>query len=338
MLRRRRELLYSQTGGFQFLHHHSKPHRGILVLGGKTGDRRQESAEKEITAAGKQAPGAGSQHKTSGGQLKYSLLILFTILLAGSTALAAPSADLEFFDFERASLEDILNIRTAVASRLNSPLREAPGIITVITREEIQNCGARNLVDALRLIPGLDFGVDVESSLGVGVRGNWSLEGKVLFLVDGQHYNEPFFGSSQIMRFPIEQVEKIEVIRGPGSAIYGGFAELGVIKITTRSPKSINGTEAALSYGYMAKTYGGRTGNLAFGKVFEGGELSAQAYYGDFNRSDRRYADFNGGSYSMKDASKIRSRNLNIGLKSRLVDLRLIADLHRTTQQDHYDS
>ena len=270
--------------------------------------------------------------------MKYSLLILFTILLAGSTALAAPSADLEFFDFERASLEDILNIRTAVASRLNSPLREAPGIITVITREEIQNCGARNLVDALRLIPGLDFGVDVESSLGVGVRGNWSLEGKVLFLVDGQHYNEPFFGSSQIMRFPIEQVEKIEVIRGPGSAIYGGFAELGVIKITTRSPKSINGTEAALSYGYMAKTYGGRTGNLAFGKVFEGGELSAQAYYGDFNRSDRRYADFNGGSYSMKDASKIRSRNLNIGLKSRLVDLRLIADLHRTTQQDHYDS
>ncbi|MDD5208078.1 MAG: TonB-dependent receptor plug domain-containing protein [Elusimicrobiales bacterium] len=214
--------------------------------------------------------------------------------------------------------------------------RQAPGIVTVITRDEIINSGARDLIDVLRLVPGLDFGVDVESSLGLGVRGNWAYEGKILVLVDGQRYNESFFGSAQLERISPEQVERIEIVRGPGSAVYGGFAELGVIKITTRSAKAIAGTEAALSYGRMARTFGNRSANLAFGKVFENSELSAKARFSDSNRSDRRYTDFSGGSYSMKDASEIHSRNLNIGFKSGVADLRLIADQYRTTEQDYY--
>jgi hypothetical protein len=86
----------------------------------------------------------------------------------------------------------------------------------------------------------------------------------------------------------------------------------------------------------MARAYGSRSANLAFGKFFENSELSGQAYFADSSRSDRRYTDFSGGTYSMKDASELRSRNLNIGLKSRLVNLRLIADLYRTTERDYY--
>lgn len=266
---------------------------------------------------------------------KLSLSALL-VLLPVRSAFAVAAGELDFFDFERASLEDTLNIKTAVASRLDFTAREAPGIVTVITREEILNSGARNLVDVLRLVPGLDFGVDVESGLGLGVRGNWAHEGKILVLVDGQRYNESFFGTSQLERISPEQVERIEIIRGPGSVVYGGFAELGVIKITTRSARSINGTEAALAYGYMAKTYGDRGANLAFGKTSENFELSSQFSVGDSNRSDRRYTDFNGGSYSMKNASEIHSRNLNVGLKNQGLNVRLIADLYRTTQQDGY--
>lgn len=259
-----------------------------------------------------------------------ALLILMSCVPAG----AAPTGELEFFDFERASLEETLNLKTRVASRFDFSAREAPGIVTVITRAEILNSGARNLIDVLRLVPGLDFGVDVESALGLGVRGNWAHEGKILVLVDGQRYNESFMGTAQLERISPEQVERIEIIRGPGSAVYGGFAALGVIKITTRIPEGIDGTEATLAYGRMVKTYGGISGNLAYGKVFENSELSVQAYDASLNRSDRRYTDFNGGSYSMTDASEIDSKNLNIGLKSSLVDLKLIADLHRTMQQD----
>ena len=269
--------------------------------------------------------------------MKKNLLYSLLLLLPVCPVSAATSGALEFFDFERASLEEILNMKTQVASRLDFSAREAPGILTVITREEILNSGARNLIDVLRLVPGLDFGVDVESTLGLGVRGNWAYEGKTLVLVDGQRYNESFMGTAQLARLSPEQVEKIEIIRGPGSAVYGGFAALGVIKITTRSPKAIDGTEAALSYGYLAKTYGTASGNLAFGKAFENSELSVQAYHADINRSDRRYTDFNGGGYSMKDASEVHSRNLNIGLKGPLANIRLIADQHRTTQRDHWD-
>jgi len=265
-------------------------------------------------------------------------LLLPLLLLLPAAAPASPGGDLDFFDFERASLDETLNVRTAVASRLDFSAREAPGIVTVITRAEIINSGARNLADALRLAPGLDLGVDVESTLGVGIRGNWAYEGKVLVLVDGQRYNEPFFGTAQIGRLPVEQIEKIEIIRGPGSSVYGGFAGLGVIKIDTRGAKALDGAEAAAAYGRMQRGGGEAAANFAYGKVYENCEFSAQFHHSGADRSDRRYADFSGGSYGMNGASDVKSRNLNLYSRNRWFTARVIADRYRTTQQDHFDS
>lgn len=265
--------------------------------------------------------------------------LLLPLLLAALpvAALADPGMDLEFFDFERASLEELLNIKTAVASRLDFSAREAPGIVTVITRAEIINSGARDLADALRLAPGIDFGVDVESTLGLGVRGNWAYEGKILLIVDGQRYNEPFLGTVQLRRIPVEQIERIEIIRGPGSAVYGGFAGLGVIKIDTRGGRALDGGRAAASYGRMSRGGSAAGFSLAYGKAHADHEFSAQAFSAGGDRSDRRYTDFNGGSYNMKDASGLRSGNLNIAAKTPWFDARLIADRYRTTQRDHFD-
>jgi outer membrane cobalamin receptor len=263
--------------------------------------------------------------------------LTLALLLALSTEAAAQETDLDYFDFERASLADILDRRTSVASRLEFAGREAPALVTVLSREELQHSGARNLVDALLLVPGLEFGVDVEGNLGLGIRGNWAHEGKVLVLVDGQRYNEAFFGTAQLERISIEQVEKIEVIRGPGSAVYGGSAGLGVVKITTRGAKALDGASAAAAYGAMSR--GGRGGsfNLAYGLPAAGAELTAQLYLAGADRGDRRYADFNGGAYNMRDASDLKTRNLNLGFKRGGYSARLIADQYRTTQRDHYD-
>ena len=270
--------------------------------------------------------------------IRRSFIAAAVLFLLRGPACAGSSAEVDFFNFEKASLEDILNLKTVAASRLDYTVRETPGIITVVSRAEIINSGARSLVDVLRLVPGLDFGVDVESALGLGVRGNWAHEGKVLVLVDGQRYNEAFFGTAQLERISVEQIEKIEVIRGPSSSVYGGFAGLGVIKIETRHAGAIAGAEATASYGYMKRTWGGRTGNLAFGRNFGETVLSAQAYYGDFNRSDRSYTASDGTSYSMTGASKMETRNLNLGLRSGAVNARLIADLHRTWERDGYST
>lgn len=259
-------------------------------------------------------------------------------LLAAAPAAAAESMGLDFFDFERASLEEILNIRTGVASRLEFAAREAPAIVTVITREELLNSGARNMIDALRLVPGLDFGVDVESLLGAGMRGNWGHEGKILVLVDGQRYNEHFLGTPQLERVPVEQVERVEVIRGPGSVVYGGSAGLGVIKITTRGAGSIKKGGAAVSFGAMRGGPAGYTGNLAVSGAGQDWALTAQAHIADLVRGDRRYTAFDGTSYSMKENSDMETRNLNIGLKKGRLSARLIADAHRTWQRDGYST
>lgn len=266
-----------------------------------------------------------------------NLFLTLGLLCCLPPGAAAQDSDLDFFDFERASLEDIINVRTSVSSRMDFAAREAPGIITVLSREELLNSGARSLADALALVPGLEFGVDVEGNLGLGIRGNWAHEGKVLVLVDGQRYNEAFFGTAQLERISVQQVEKVEIIRGPGSAVYGGSAGLGVIKVTTRGAKSINGAAAAASYGVMSR--GGRGGSLdlAYGKPDAGYELTTQLYLASQDRGDRRYTDFQGGSYNMRDASDLETRSLNIGFKKGGYRLRLIADQYRTQQRDHYD-
>lgn len=108
----------------------------------------------------------------------------------------------------------------------------------MITAEEIKNLRSRDLIDVLNLVPGMNFGVDVQGVVGISSRGNWAHEGKILVLLDGQEMNEILFSSTQFgQRYDISQIEKIEIIRGPGSSIYGGYAELGVINIITKGGK-----------------------------------------------------------------------------------------------------
>src|ERR1700740_1155798 len=87
-------------------------------------------------------------------------------------------------------LEKLINSLISVASKKPLNVRESPSIVTLVTAEEIKNSGARDLIDVLRLVPGIDFGVDEQGVVGIGMRGNWAHEGKVLLLLDGTGRNE----------------------------------------------------------------------------------------------------------------------------------------------------
>src|SRR5881628_3388115 len=108
------------------------------------------------------------------------------IVVASSPALAD---DVAIKDITDVSLDDLLQTDVDVASKVPTTFREVPGVITVVTREEIMDSGARDLEDVLQLVPGFSLGVDVEGVTDVGVRGNWGHEGKVLLLIDGQQMN-----------------------------------------------------------------------------------------------------------------------------------------------------
>ncbi|SKC81575.1 TonB-dependent receptor plug domain-containing protein [Ohtaekwangia koreensis] len=185
-------------------------------------------------------------------------------------------------------LETFINSLITVASQKAISTRESPSAISLISEEDIKKSGARDLIDVLRLVPGFDFAYDGSNTIGIGIRGNWANEGKVLLQVDGVQMNEIFSGATQFgNNFPIASISRIEIIRGPGSAIYGGFAELGVINIITKNPDELNGGYITGTFGQMQHGSARRTLNLGIGKKVKAFEFSLTGVMGEGNRSDR---------------------------------------------------
>lgn len=235
-------------------------------------------------------------------------------------------------------LEKLINSLIGVASKKPLSGRESPSIVSLITEEEIKNSGARDLIDILNLVPGIDFGVDVEGVVGIGMRGNWAHEGKVLLLLDGQEMNEILFGTTQFgNHFPIDQIKRIEIIRGPGSAIYGGYAEYGVINIITHDGEELNGIAVSGMYGQMKDTYGHRNVSLAAGKKIGALNLSLYGSIGQGKRSDQIFEDFYGGTYDMKTNSALDGSNINVGLSLKGLSARFIMDHYSVKSADGYD-
>ena len=235
-------------------------------------------------------------------------------------------------------LEELINSLILAASKRPLTARESPGIVSLITDEEIRNSGARDLIDVLRLVPGIDFGVDVEGVVGIGTRGLWAHEGKMLLMVDGQEMNDLLFATNQFgNHFPIDQIKKIEVIRGPGSAIYGGYAEYGVINIITKSASELNGLAFSGTYGQMENAYGRRDISLSAGKTKKDFGFSLGFFAGTANRSDQPYKDIFGNSYNMAGNSNLDPMQLNLGINYKGLNFRYLMDLYHMTTRDYYN-
>jgi iron complex outermembrane receptor protein len=129
--------------------------------------------------------------------------------------------------------------RVVTASRRAQSSLEAPNATTVITAEDIRQSGATSLVELLRRVPGADVMTMGVGSANFSLRGfNQRIANKVLVLVDGRSEYQDFLGMTiwSAMPIQVEEIERIEVIRGPGSALYGANAMLGVVNIITKAP------------------------------------------------------------------------------------------------------
>ena len=220
-----------------------------------------------------------------------------------------------------------LKQETSVASVRPATVRDSPGVLTLLSRDEILASGARDLLDVLQLVPGFSPGVDVEGVTDVGFRGVWGHEGKILLLLDGQEMNETLYSTLQLgHELPADQIQSIEIVRGPGSARYGGNAELAVINVKTRNAQDLNGVSASVVYGQTAHGYGHRGISLAAGKSFDSGvSASVSGYFGQGNRSDRSYDDLYGNQAATTGGnSRVVPAYLNVageykGLRARLI-------------------
>ncbi|MBC3863799.1 TonB-dependent receptor [Undibacterium jejuense] len=197
-------------------------------------------------------------------------LSVFTLLVASCQAVHAENkTDESIF------LDDIPVVLSA--SRLTQPISEAPVAVTVLDRQMIRDSGAWDLSEVFRLVPGMYVAYhadpnfySADSTVAYHGMVTSTTSDRMQVLIDGRSVYSGLFGGVNWSDLPIvlNDIERIEVVRGPDSASYGANSYLGVINIITRHPAESQGASASLSYGTSRAEgvfrYGGKTGDLTF--------------------------------------------------------------------------
>ena len=181
-------------------------------------------------------------------------------------------------------IEKLMEVEVTSVSKRSEKLVESPAAISVLTQDDIRRSGARSIPEALRLVPGLDVAQVDSQQWAISARGfNDVFANKLLVLQDGRSVYTPLFSGVfwDVQNTLMEDIDRIEVIRGPGASLWGANAVNGVINIMTKSAKE--------TQGFLA-TGGGGTYEQGFGGVRYGGKIGDNAYfrvYGQyFNRGE----------------------------------------------------
>lgn len=193
------------------------------------------------------------------------------LLCLGTLSGAAFAAD----DLTEMSLEELMNLEVTSVSKKAQSKTDVAAAITVITSEDIRRGGFTVIPEALRTVPGLQVARVDANRWAISIRGfNTLFANKLLVLIDGRSVYNPAFGGTywDVQDYPIEDVERIEVIRGPGGTVWGMNAVNGVINIITKKAKD---TQGALLSGYAGSQENGATAR--FGGSIEG--LGEETHY-----------------------------------------------------------
>lgn len=191
-------------------------------------------------------------------------------------------------DFADLGIEELANLSVTSVGKKEQKLFSAPAAIYVLQEEEIHRSGATSIPEALRLVPGLEVARVDAHNWGITARGfNDLYANKLLVLMDGRSVYTPLFAGVfwDVQDTFLPDLDRIEVIRGPGGTLWGANAVNGVININTKTARQTQGTLV---------TGGGGTEDRAFGGIRHGGKLGDDTYY-------RAYV-----KYGLHDDSELR--------------------------------
>jgi len=218
-------------------------------------------------------------------------------------------------DFMAMSLDQLTTInvdRVYGASKHEQKVTEAPSAVSIVTQEDIKQYGYRTLGDLLRSVRGFYITYDRSYSYA-GLRGvnrPGDFGGRVLINIDGHRLNEPIFDSAFThtdFLLDMDLVDRVEIIRGPGSSLYGNNAFFTVINVITRHGGDVNGLEGSGA----AASYDTYTGRLTYGKKFTNGvELLVSGTYLTSEGHERlffsEYSSVNHGFAEHLDGSEVK--------------------------------
>jgi iron complex outermembrane receptor protein len=182
-------------------------------------------------------------------------------------------------DFSAMDIDELARVRITSVSRRPEPVARAAAAVTVISREDLRRSGATTLPDMLRAVPGLTVARIGSHDWAISARGfNHQLSDKLLVVVDGRTVYSPVFGGVfwDAVAVPLDEIERIEVIRGPGATLWGANAMNGVINIITRPAAESDGGRIGIATGTRASIrgsvrYGDTFGQGAAWRVYAGG-------------------------------------------------------------------
>lgn len=260
---------------------------------------------------------------------KYLVLIavLFLVLTCFCQVSMAEESAVEKLSMEKLyamSLDDLLGVKITTATLTEKSIVEAPSSMTLVTEAEIKRSGARSLFELLENVVGIDIrhyfnqGIKTVSMRGISTNYN-----KVKFLRDGHPVNERMWGN-HYHDMPLENVKQVEIVRGPGSAVWGTDAFAGIINVVTKKPEDIDSARVDLKYG----TYDTKNADLTFGKVSEEFSLGVNLNYEDadyygFTTNDR----LTGAPFAISPGKtehgdrKLHNASLYLGYKGLTVDV-----------------
>ena len=201
----------------------------------------------------------------------------------GALAQPAPRPD-SARDLTNLPLEDLLNVEVTLTARTEQSLADTAAAVYVLTEEDIRRSGASSIPEALRMVPGLQVAQIDANKWAITARGfNGRFANKLLVLLDGRSLYAPLFSGVEweLQDTVLEDIERIEVVRGPGGALWGANAVNGVINIVTRRARETRGGLLSASGGTEDRGIGGfRYGAPAGGR----GHYRVYAKY--FDRGD----------------------------------------------------
>lgn len=206
--------------------------------------------------------------------------IFLCVLLCAMLAVAYGDPSPGVQDLTQLSIEELMQVEVVTASKKAQAIRDVPASVYVITAEDIHRMGATTIPEVLRLVPGVHVGLIDANKWAVAVRGfNGRYSNKLLVLIDGRSVYTPFFSGvywdAQPLPF-MDDIERIEVIRGPGASLWGANAVNGVINIITKPAKDTQGTLWVSGSGGEEKAFGGlRVG----GRIGDNGYYRAYTLY-----------------------------------------------------------
>jgi len=201
--------------------------------------------------------------------------------------LPAPAWPQRSSDLTSASIEDLMNMEVVSVSKTEEKLSHTASAVFVITQEDIRRSGALDIPDLLRMVPGIDVAQIDANTWAISVRGlNERFANELLVLVDGRSVYTSSFGGVfwDVLDIPLEDIDRIEVIRGPGGSVWGANAVNGVVNIITK--------RASDTPGLVAVTGGGNV-QQGFGTIQYGGSIGDSTHYRAYTKylNDDHFSD-----------------------------------------------